>query len=199
MIDCDGLEKVKTARSNGVLPATIDSLIADLGSRDGLVRQRARITLIHMGEPAVPSLIKAFETRRNFTHWEAAKALSRIGDLRSVQALVQALEDNEFGVRWLAAEGLIAVGYCSLVPLLQALIDRPESVRLREGIHHVLHDLVSQDLLDPTAREQVKPILAALNDVEPAVAVPIAAHQALKALKKKDKRKPIVGQTGSFR
>jgi HEAT repeat protein len=183
MIDCNSLEKVKMARSNGVPPATIDSLIAELGSPDGFVRQRARITLIHMGEPAVPSLIKAFENRQKFTHWEAAKALSQIGDLRSVQALVQALEDNEFGVRWLAAEGLIAVGYCSLTPLLQALMDRPESVRLREGAHHVLHDLVSQDLLGPMPREQVKPILAALNDVEPAVAVPIAAHQALKALK----------------
>ena len=137
-----------------------------------------------MGEPAVPSLIKALGTRKEPTHWEAAKALSQIGDLRSVQALVKTLEDNEFGVRWLAAEGLIAVGYCSLTPLLQALVDRPESVRLREGAHHVLHDLVSRHLLDRVSREQLQPVLAALNDIEPIVEVPFAAHKALDALQK---------------
>jgi HEAT repeat protein len=176
--------KMEMVHYNTLTPATIASLIADLGSRDGLVRQRARTALVHIGEPAVPSLIKALGNRQEPTHWEAAKALSLIGDPKSVQALVKALEDINFGVRWLAAEGLIAVGYDSLETLLPALIDRPESVRLREGAHHVLHDLVSRGLLDPTSREQVKPILAALNDVEPAVAVPIAAHQALEALKK---------------
>jgi len=114
MIDCGDLERVKTARSDDIPAANIDPLIADLDSRNGLVRQRARIALIRMGEPAVPGLIKALGTRNGPTHWEAAKALSLIGDPRSVQALVQALEDNEFGVRWLAAEGLISVGYCSL-------------------------------------------------------------------------------------
>jgi hypothetical protein len=177
-------KKMEMAYYNSLTPNTIDALIADLGSRDGLVRQRARIALVHIGEPTVPSLIKALETRQEPTHWEAAKALSLIGDPKSVQALVKALEDNEFGVRWLAAEGLIAVGYDSLEALLPALIDRPGSVRLREGAHHVLHDLVSRSLLDPMLREQVKPVLAALNDIEPAVAVPIAAYQALEALKK---------------
>jgi HEAT repeat protein len=137
-----------------------------------------------MGEPAVPSLIKALGDRKETTHWEAAKALSRIGDLRSVQALVKTLEDNDFGVRWLAAEGLIVVGYCSLAPLLQALIDRPESVRLREGARHVLHDLVSQHLLDRVSKEQVKPVLTALKDIEPTIEVPLAAHKALDALQK---------------
>jgi HEAT repeat protein len=183
-MDCDSLEKVETARSNDVLPATIDSLIADLGNSDGLVRQNARIALIRMGAPAVDSLITALQNKSEPTHWEAAKALSLIGDARSVQALVSALEDNEFGVRWLAAEGLIAVGYCSLAPLLQALIDRPESVRLREGAHHILHDLVSRNLLDRTSREGVKPVLSALNDIEPTIEVPLASHKALEVLSK---------------
>ena len=184
MIDCDTLEQVKATRSNDVLPNTIDPLIADLGSSDGLVRQNARIALIRMGEPAVESLIKALQNKSEPTHWEAAKALSLIGDPRSVQALVQALGDNEFGVRWLAAEGLIAVGYCSLAPILQALVDRPQSVRLREGAHHVLHDLVSRYLINRASSEQVKPVLAALNDIEPTVEVPLAAHKALDAMPK---------------
>ena len=183
MVDCDTLEEVDTTRTNEATLAKIDPLIADLDSRQGLVRQQARIALIQMGEAAVPSLIKALENRNGPTHWEAAKALSLIGDPRSVQALVQALEDNEFGVRWLAAEGLITVGYCSLAPLLQALIDRPQSIRMREGAHHVLHDLVSRHLINQASSERVKPVLAALYDIEPAVEVPLAAHKALDALK----------------
>jgi len=188
MIDCDNLARVKTAPSQDVLPDNlpdnIDSLIAELGSQHGLVRQRARIALTQMGAPAVPGLIKALGNRNGPTHWEAAKALSLIGDPRSVLALVNALEDNAFGVRWLAAEGLIAVGYCSLAPLLQALINRPESVRLRVGAHHVLHDLVNRHLLDHVSRERIKPVLAALKNSAPASTVPVVAHRALNVLPK---------------
>ena len=163
-------------------PANIDTLIADLNNHDGLVRQRARITLVDIGEPAVESLIKALETKEDPVHWEAAKALSQIGNPKSVQALVNALQDNQFSVRWLAAEGLIAIGRYSLVPLLQALVDRAESARLREGAHHVIHDLVSRNLLDPFSKTQIIPVLTALNDSEPAVEVPVAAERALQAI-----------------
>ena len=87
MIDCDTLEQVKATRSNDVLPNTIDPLIADLGSSDGLVRQNARIALIRMGEPAVGSLITALQNKSEPTHWEAAKALKRIGTPDALAAL----------------------------------------------------------------------------------------------------------------
>ena len=182
MIDCDELERVETAPLDDVSSANMDSLITDLGSKDGFIRQSARTALIQIGEPAVEYLIKAFKTESVPTHWEAAKALSLIGDPKSVRSLVQALEDNAFSIRWLAAEGLITVGYCSLAPLLEALVNRSESVRLREGAHHVLHDLVSRHLLDRTSIEHIKPVLAALKNSAPASTVPIVAHRALNAL-----------------
>ena len=42
--------------------------------------------------------------------WEAAKALGKIGDPKAALALVGALEDPRSGIRWLAAEGLMAIG-----------------------------------------------------------------------------------------
>ena len=163
--------------------AKIEQLIEQLGNRDGLVRQQARIDLTRIGEPAVEPLIEALENRRGYTHWEAAKALSQIGSSQASRALVEALEDDEFSVRWLAAEGLIAIGEDSLRPLLEALLTNSRSPLLREGAHHVLHDLVYQQLiLKQPLREQVESVLSALNDIEPAVTVPPVAEQVLQRL-----------------
>lgn len=162
--------------------AQIEPLIKQLGARDGLVRQQARINLVRIGEPAVGPLIEALEKRTDYTHWEAAKALSQIGSPQAAEALVEALEDDEFSVRWLAAEGLIAIGQDSLKPLLTALVNKPGATLLREGAHHVLHDLVHRLRLKPPLRKQVEPVLTALSDIEPAATVPTAAERALHRL-----------------
>jgi len=159
-----------------------EQLIKQLRKQDGLVRQQARIELVRIGEPAVGPLIEALEHRTGYTHWEAAKALSQIGSPQAAQALVEALEDDEFSVRWLAAEGLIAIGEDSLKPLLTALVNNSQSSLLREGAHHVLHDLVYQLGLKQPLREQVESVLAALNDIEPALEVPLVAERVLHKL-----------------
>jgi len=97
-----------------------------------------------------------------------------------VQALVKALEDKMFDVRWLAAEGLVAIGHEALVPLLRVLIGHSDSVWLREGVHHVLHGIEGGHL-----NEMLRPILLALEGVEPSVEAPMAAEAALKALTKR--------------
>ena len=61
---------------------SIDSLIESLKSKDGLIRQKARISLVKIGEPALDALIKAFQTKEEPLHWETAKALSQIGTKR---------------------------------------------------------------------------------------------------------------------
>lgn len=158
-------------------PATISALIADLGSKDGLVRLRARVCLVAIGGKAVGSLVEALASKKRWVRWEAAKALGQTGDPAAAQALVRALEDEVFDVRWLAAEGLIAVGDKGLVPLLQALVERSDSMWLREGAHHVLHDISRGEL-----KEIVRPVLAALEDIQPSLEVPFAAKTALNEL-----------------
>lgn len=171
---------IKTGR-----PDMIEALVADLGSSDGPTREQARLALVEIGPPAVGPLINALIVRNNPTYWEAAKALSQMGSPESVPALVQALEDEEPGIRWLAAEGLIRVGRAGLEALLQALVSRPASAWLREGVHHVLHHLLDRGALDRAASEQVTPVLKALNGIVPGVEAPMAAHAALQALKHK--------------
>jgi HEAT repeat protein len=93
--------------------------------------------------------------------------------------LVKCLEDHHLDVRWRAAEDLIAFGREGLIPLLQALIEHPESVRLREGSYHVLRTLGNTSLKGVT-----EPVLRALEEIEPAMKVPQAAHTALHRLTK---------------
>jgi hypothetical protein len=108
--------------------------------------------------------------------WEAAKALSEIQASSSAPALVAALEDNNSGVRWLAVKGLIGIGRTALRPLLEALIQRAGSIRLREGAHHVLHGMKELGMLRKSELE----VYRALRDPAPDIEVPWAAEQALK-------------------
>jgi hypothetical protein len=157
----------------------IASLAADLASPNPTVRTKAREALVAIGQLAVPSLIQLLSHRKPHVRWEAAKALCGIADPISAFALVNALDDRDGDVRWLAAEGLAALGQESLQPLLAALIGRAQSGWFCEGAHHVCHTLVNRKRLGPILR----PLLAALRQSEPEVAVPPAAYTALSRLR----------------
>ncbi len=170
-------------------PATIDSLIGDLASKDGLVRESARASLVAVGRPAVDPLIKLLADQHRQVRWEAAKALSQIADPKAAPALVRALEDEEFSVRWLAAKGLTALRSKGLPPLLRALIKRSDSPSLLQGAHHVLHDVMRRGV----QKEVLQPLLAALEDFEPSLEVPPAARAALDALAGARGRRRVAG------
>jgi bilin biosynthesis protein len=155
----------------------IEKLIADLANEDGLVRVRARKALVAIGEPAVGELVKALQNRQEWVRWEAAKTLSQIGSPAATQALIDALEDKMFDVRWMSAEGLIAIGRDAVAPLLHRLLESADSYRMREGVHHVLHEIEDRDI-----RQITDPIVSALENGAPTVEVPLLAEKALDAL-----------------
>jgi HEAT repeat protein len=157
----------------------IESLINDFTCDDIIKCQTARRNLVKMGSTVVEALVKELSNKKRWVRWEAAKALGQIGDKAAVKALVEALEDDEFDVRWLAAEALINIGKDSLGPLLAALEDHGgKSLILRQGAHHVLHDLDRGDL-----DEILKPVIVAVEDVAPSVEVPLIAKKALDSLR----------------
>jgi len=87
--------------------ANLQSLMKMLESKDGLVRQKARIALVEMGDPAVIPLSEALKhSKLDHTRWGAAKALGEIVDVRSIPALVHALDDTDADVAWLAGVAL---------------------------------------------------------------------------------------------
>jgi HEAT repeat protein len=155
----------------------IDALIEDLKCDDVIKCQKARRTLVATGHEAVPHLVEALRSKKNWAHWEAAKALSQIGDPAATSALIETLEDDEFGLRWLAAEGLIYIGKPAVKPLLQALINKPNSILLKKGVHHILFDMNRGDL-----DEILRPVMTALDRYEQNIEVPVAAEQALEKM-----------------
>ena len=172
-----------TKRSNVVIEDQRDdripTLVRELASRDPAVREKAREALVAIGKPAVPSLIQLLSHRKTHVRWEAAKALCGIADPIAATALVNALDDTDDDVRWLAAEGVTALGRDGLQPLLTAMLERAQSCSFCEGAHHVCHALATRRRLGPILR----PVLAALGQAEPAVGVPLAAYIALSKLR----------------
>jgi len=149
---------------------TVKNLIALLSSRDDVARTGACKSLIAIGRPAVPFLVEALKDSHYVVRWEAAKALSAIGDPAAAPALVQALEDDAFEVRWRAAEGLTKMGVDGLSPLLKALIEDTESFTLRDSAHYILHGVARREL-----RDYLLPVLTALESTWPSVEVSTAA------------------------
>jgi HEAT repeat protein len=153
-----------------------------LSSHNDAERLKARHSLVALGRTALPSLLEALQSRHDLTRWEAVKALTEIGDPESAPALIKTLADEEFDIRWLAAVGLIGMNIKALKPLLHALMDQRDSHLMREGAHHVIHDLAKGEL-----RKYLLPVLAALEGVDPATEVPGVAFRALEMLEKDHK------------
>ena len=165
---------------NKAAKPTITSLIADLASKDGIIRVKARRQLVAYKARSVAPLIKTLSNENDWVRWEAAKALSQIANPASIQALLEALSDKTFEVRWLAAEGLAQIGRKAVVPLVETLVEHSDSLWLRESIHHVLHDMNRGRLSDI-----LRPVLVALESNEPSLEVPLAARGALDGLNKR--------------
>ncbi len=168
--------KARPKRKRGFGPR-IDPFIDALHSKDGEERRQARLSLVYLGPEAVDPLMELLHDPDHEVRWEAAKALGEIADPRSAQALVEILEDAEFDLRWLAAEGLIALGKAGLEPLLETLLKKAESVYLREGAHHVMYDLAHKGF-----RDQLAPLMAALDGADPEIEIHEPARKALQEL-----------------
>lgn len=161
--------------------ADIEPLIATLSSRDVLARERARRTLVELGPPVVKRLMAALRSPSHTVRWEAAKALSDIGSPEAGPALVEALDDERFDVRWLAALGLIMLQEDALIPLLEAIEHAPwDASAMRDGAHHVL-----RAQLGGPYGTILAPVVAALEGPSSRLSAPVAAFQALSALRER--------------
>ncbi len=170
------------AKSNTAVDSRdLDNLIEQLTCDEVIKCQKARRSLVEIGKPAVPSLIKALSSPKLWVRWEAAKALSQIADPAATDSLIKLLEDKQFDMRWMAAEGLINIGYKALIPVLEALLDHPDSTWLQEGTHHILGDLARGKY-----KPVLKPIITALESFQPSIDAPIAIRQALSVIRSSD-------------
>ena len=160
----------------------IESLMELLSSKNDATRLKARKSLVALGKPAVPSLIRTLQnSKQDHLRWEAAKTLGAIGDFRSIPVLVNALEDCNPDVAWLAAEALRKFKKEAWPALLHALIkSKSDSVLLRQGTYHVLRNQKENGFNDLLAA-----LIKTLKSNSVPISKPLAAYDLLKRLKEK--------------
>ena len=165
-----------------LIGTNLESLIDLLASKNAATRMKARKLLVAFGKPAVPSLTRLLEnSKQDHVRWEAAKTLGAIGDVRSIPALVGALEDSDQGVVWLAAEALGKFKKTAWPQLLRALINsKKDSVLLRLGAHHVLRKQKEDGFND-----LLTILRTALESSTASESTPFAASNILKRMKVK--------------
>ncbi len=156
----------------------IESLISALGSGDGAIRQQARLSLQNLGKTVIPALLDHVQDKNNQVRWEVAKTLEQLKDVTTSPAMVSLLADEVPGVRWLAAEGLIALGEKAIIPLLQGTQRHSHSAYFRESASHVLRALEHKGLLDDATAD----VLRTLEGIAPEETSPLAARRALDIL-----------------
>ena len=162
---------------------SLKSLMEMLDSKDGLIRQKARISLVEMGDPAVIPLSEALaHSKLDHTRWAAAKALGEIVDVRSIPALVNALDDTDSDVAWLAGVALKKFEKAAWKILLQKLIESGvDSVRLRNGTRHVFSGQKEEGFND-----LLEELMTALEDTALPEAGAIVATEILKRIRSED-------------
>lgn len=119
----------------------IRGLLDELGSKHGVDREKARLALVSKGKDMIDYLMEYISHPKHTYRWEAVKTLEGINDPAAIPLFVQALEDDESDIRWIAAEGLIRLGEQSIEPLLKAIIETENSSFVLSGAHHVIYDL----------------------------------------------------------
>lgn len=157
----------------------IPNLVLGLASSDPQTRAHCRAALVKNHSPAArEALVGELSDPRDHVRWEAAKALSAIHDPVTAPAFLEALDDENGDVRWVAAEGLAALGKVGLLAALHGLTKHSRSMAFCRSAHHALH-LLS----DGGYAQTVAPVLAALEQTEPAVATPPVAFRVLSQFK----------------
>lgn len=152
-------------------------LILKLKSKNGLIRKWSRKKLVSIGAPAVSQLAELINEPAAQSRWEAVKALGQIADPNSVPLFITLLDDMDEEVRWLAAEGLIAIGTQAIKPLLQELIKNPKSAFLRRGAHHCFSALSELE-----ESLHFGDLLSALDAQDAELSTPDAAEKVLLAM-----------------
>jgi len=122
------------SKSPEAVPALIEALYA------GDERQNNTIfkALVNLGPLAVPALLEASRNPSSWLRWQSIRTLGEIHDGRALPTLVNALNDADHGVAWMAAKGVAPFGRDCLLPVLRLLTSTPITPWLRETSAYVL-------------------------------------------------------------
>ncbi len=129
---------------------------------------------------ALRPLIEALDHPDPWERLHAVELLGRIDDPTARAALVTALHDEVFGVRWIAAKLLAGAGHPGVVALLRALLHETLTPNFRLGAAYVLHHAA----ITAEERAAVEPVFLALHHPASDLEAPVLAKEALELLER---------------
>ncbi len=145
------------------------------------IHRAAADALGEIGTPSLEVLRDAASHDNDHIRWHAAKTLQKIRDEKTVPILISLLDDPNYGVRWLATEGLISLGEGVLPYLLESLQKQDTNTWFRESALHVIENVAG-----PTTKREIQDLIESLKHPEMALNVPIYAHKALEKLSSRE-------------
>ncbi len=149
-----------------------------LDTKNSVKKLAARNTLVKMGKTIIPKMHKLLDSENGLLRMETAKIVELIADRRSIPIFIGLLDDKEFEIRWIAAEGLIKIGRRSILPLLKSVRDGKSSYFHNKGAHHVLNSLLKE-----SEKTKLRSLLLSLDDAhELGETAPVEASIAIKGI-----------------
>ena len=174
-----GVNDTVPAEGESMIPIVTSHLVRALAGDQPLPAREARNALIALGVLACPALVEATRRADPNVRLGAFKVLARSATPDCAPALIEALQDPDGGVRYLAAQGLVAAGPRGIPGLLAALMRQSDSAWLHDGARHVFQALRQHP--DYPA-EVLAPVIKSLNGSSSDVSLMTAASDALKRL-----------------
>jgi hypothetical protein len=127
---------------------------------------------------AVPAAVTLLSDLHPEVRIAAARIIQAVPDPSAVDALLQNMDECDYGVRSSAVAAMRAIGRPALLALLHRLLERPCGGDFRVAVGHALHWLAVG--VDPVA---VSALAEALRSSASGVAVPVAADRILQWLR----------------
>lgn len=120
-------------------PNAVPALLNILPGADELLNSQIFMALVSLGHVAVPVLLDFAHSNSSWMRWHSIRALSAIRDPRALPVLVNALQDSDHSVAWMAAKGLASLGRECVEPVLRMLSLAQMTPWVVETASYVLH------------------------------------------------------------
>jgi len=131
-----------------------DAVVEFIERGNAARREAALDAAPRLGQDAIPALAALGATTDHERRWAAYQAIKKIGGEGAIKPLVDALRSDDLSVRWIASDGLTAIGEPAARELLRALAISKPTINFHRAARRVLrhlelagHEPASQRLL----------------------------------------------------
>jgi HEAT repeat protein len=162
-------------------PEAVPALLNALHGADEAQGSQIFMALVNLGHVAVPALLETSKSASPWMRWHSIRALGEIRDSQAFPALVQALQDGDHSVAWMAAKGLVPFGKRCIEPVLHLLTMAEMTPWLRETSSYVL---TRQSQNHPDLKPALDPLLQQMHQAAYRAGTGYTALKALDQLER---------------